>query len=235
MHHKTGETIMKSLSHISKLISFIVLLGLVTSTAIAQKSSPKKIMFPKVEKQGKLSLEETLWQRKSTRAFSDKALTTKQIGQLLWAAQGVNRPANQHRTAPSAGGTYPLEIYYIVSEGVYHYLPDQHAAVLVRSGNVWKDLPKEGLTTESAYNAPCVFVITAVIERTYSKYKEPAEHYVYLEGGHAAQNLLLQLIPLGLGGVPNGSILTPKANDILGIPKEEQPIYILTVGTPKSK
>ncbi len=225
---------MKSLSYVSKLFSLLVLLGLVTSTAIAQKTTPKKIMFPKVETKGKLSLEETLWQRKSTRSFSGKALTTKQIGQLLWAAQGVNRPANQHRTAPSAGGTYPLEIYYIVSDGVYHYLPDQHAAVQVKSGNMWKALNKVGLTTESAYNAPCIFIITAVIERTYSKYKEPAEHYVYLEGGHAAQNLLLQLIPLGLGGVPNGSILTPKANKLLGMSKEEQPIYILAVGTPKS-
>ncbi len=225
---------MISLSYAGKLLSFLVLLGLVTSTAIAQKPTPKKIMFPKVEKQGNLSLEETLWQRKSTRAFSDKVLTTKQIGQLLWAAQGVNRTANQHRTAPSAGGTYPLEIYYIVADGVYHYLPDEHAAVQVQSGNVWNALSKEGLSTNSAYDAPCVFVISAVIERTYSKYKEEAERYVYLEGGHAAQNLLLQLIPLGLGGVPNGSVLTPKAKDILGIPKEEKPIYILAVGSPKS-
>ncbi|MFB6259261.1 MAG: nitroreductase, partial [Thiohalorhabdaceae bacterium] len=60
-------------------------------------------------------------------------------GQLLWAAQGTNRP--EGRTAPSAGGLYPLTVYLVagavtdLSPGVYRYLPAHHRLEHVAEGD----------------------------------------------------------------------------------------------------
>lgn len=47
------------------------------------------------------------------RYFRDQALTKEELGQLLWAAQGVTGP-EEGRAVPSAGALYPLELYVLV-------------------------------------------------------------------------------------------------------------------------
>ena len=53
---------------------------------------------------GAMSLDRALAARRSVREFASTALTWQQIGQLLWAAQGITHDA-ELRTAPSAGAT----------------------------------------------------------------------------------------------------------------------------------
>ena len=52
------------------------------------------------------SVEATLRRRPSVRAFAPEPLTDAEIGQLLWAAQGIAADWGA-RTAPSAGALYP--------------------------------------------------------------------------------------------------------------------------------
>ncbi len=213
----------------------IVSILFIVCSALAGVSSEdaKKIVLPKPIAQGSLSLEEAFWKRHSSRAFSERVPDWKAIGQLLWAAQGINRPENQHRTTPSAFGAYPLEIYVVLPTGVFHYIPKDHAVVKVRPGNVWDEISKSVVAT-STHQSRCVFVISAVFARTEKKASvDEAKRYIYLEGGHAAQNLLLQTIPLGMSAVPIGAPVSPDEQKILGIPKEEKPIYILATGYPK--
>jgi SagB-type dehydrogenase family enzyme len=77
-----------------------------------------------------------------------------------------------------------------------------------------------------------VFVIAAVYERTSVKYGDRAKRYVHLEAGHAAQNLLLQAVALGLGGVPIGAFHDDKVQAVLGLPKDQRPLYLIPVGHP---
>src|SRR3972149_11008570 len=83
---------------------------------------------------GQVSVEEALARRRSIREYVDRPLTIAQVMQLLWAAQGVTLRQYGFRTAPSAGGTYPLEVYVItkpsgvegLEAGIYHYEPRGH-------------------------------------------------------------------------------------------------------------
>jgi len=195
----------------------------------------ERITFDKPLTKGRLSLEETLWLRRSVRSFSDQKLTWEQIGQLLWAAQGVNRPESGGRTSPSAGATYPLETYVVVSDGIYKYLPKEHAVQKTVSGEMRQILKEAGLGPEAAQESPCVMIFTAVFERTVSRFGKDAYPYIYLEAGHVAQNVLLEVTALGLGAVPNGTILGFTSKKPLGLPPEEDPVYVLVIGYPKEK
>ena len=205
----------------------------VSSAIASDTATEEKIMLPKPKMTSEVSLEETLGKRQSVRSFAEKAPKWEQVGQLLWAAQGINRPGTRFRTAPSAGALYPLEIYAVLPDGVYHYLPKDHAVIKTHSGDMRKALSDAGLRQEAIQEAACVFVICAVFERTSQKYGDRATRYVYLEAGHAAQNLLLQTVSLGMAGVPIGAMVDQEAQQVLGVPKSEKVIYILATGFPE--
>ena len=80
--------------------------------------------------------------------------------------------------------------------------------------------------------APAVFAISGDVSRMAEKYADRAERYVFLEAGHAAQNLLLQAVDLGLSGVPVGSFDDEAVAGLLQLPESERPIYLLPVGRP---
>jgi hypothetical protein len=77
-----------------------------------------------------MSFEEVLEGRRSVRRYTSQRLTGVEISQLLWAAQGTTR-GGQGRTAPSAGGLYPLELYVATADGVFHYDPAEHGLSMV--------------------------------------------------------------------------------------------------------
>lgn len=188
------------------------------------------IILPKPDLNGTLSLEEALANRRSVRDYSDKPLTIEEIGQLLWAAQGITDTSG-HRTAPSAGALYPLEIYVLLPDGFFHYIPAEHHLVLQKPGDLRTRLHTAALQQDSILNAPAIFVITAVYARTESKYgKERSPRYVHLEAGHAAQNLLLQAVALDLGAVPIGAFLNDQVIEVLSLPDDHKPQYLIPVG-----
>jgi SagB-type dehydrogenase family enzyme len=76
--------------------------------------------------------------------------------------------------------------------------------------------------------------MAAEFERTEVKYgKERGPRYVHLEAGHAAQNLLLQAVALGLGAVPIGAFSDDEVKEALSLPENYQPLYLISVGHPK--
>lgn len=215
-------------------VSLSVALLISCAGAVGDTPSGEKIVLPKPKTKSNVSLEEALWKRQSVRSFTDRVPTWEQVGQLLWAAQGINRPDNQHRTAPSAHTLYPLKLYVVLPSGIYHYLPGEHAVVKIRSSNKRESLLDAGLPEKPLHEATCVFVMSAVFEKMVEKCgEEEATRYIYLEGGHAAQNLLLQAVAMGMGGVPIGAPIKREAQKALGIPKEQKPIYILATGFPE--
>lgn len=194
----------------------------------------ERIQLPDPLEKGGLSLEEALWLRKSVRNFEDRAPGWEHVGQLLWAAQGVNRREVSRRTAPSAWGAYPLELYVILPDGVYRYIPGSHEAELVTAGDVRGRLTGPGLSRENLHGAPCVFLFCADIGRLTPHCETLGDtlRYIHQESGHAAQNVLLQLAALGMGGVPIGANVTLQDQQTLGVPAEEKPVYILATGYP---
>jgi SagB-type dehydrogenase family enzyme len=192
----------------------------------------EEIALPAPRLKGEMSLEETLAARRSVREFTEEELTMEEISQLLWAAQGITA-AWGGRTAPSAGALYPLEVYVATVDGLYHYVPQGHKAVVESKADLRSKLWQAGLNQNAIREAPAVFVITAVYARTAKKYGERAERYVRLESGHAAQNLLLQAVALGLGGVPIGAFYDGQVQSTLSLPSDHEPLYLIPIGHPR--
>jgi SagB-type dehydrogenase family enzyme len=177
--------------------------------------------------------------RRSVRSYRDEPLSLAQIGQLLWAAQGITDPARGYRTAPSAGALYPLEVYLVAGivdglpAGVYRYDSGAHSLTPVKNGDQRIALYEAALRQSAVRDAPAVLVIGGVYERTTGKYGERGLRYVYLEAGHAAQNVLLQAVALGLGAVVIGAFDDDGVRQAAGMSAAEQPLYVVPVGKPR--
>jgi SagB-type dehydrogenase family enzyme len=201
---------------------------------IQTKSSSASILrLPPPEQKGKMSLEEALGRRRSVREFTREALTERELSQLLWAAQGITH-AEGLRTAPSAGALYPLDLYVASAGGFYRYEPRPHQLIRLSGRDMRAAMRRTALDQEAITQAPAVFVIAAVYERTARKYgASRTPRYVHMEVGHAAQNLLLEALALGLGGVPVGAFEDDALQKALELPVDHCPLYLIPVGHPR--
>ena len=188
---------------------------------------------------GGTSLEEALFKRRSVRDYSPEPLTLEEVSQLLWAAQGVTTEMGG-RTAPSAGALYPLEIYLIagnvdgLSVGVYRYNPERHELAKVKDGDTRGQLSAAVLDQSCVKEGAVSIIITAVYERTTAKYGERGVRYVYMEAGHAAQNICLQATALDLGAVTVGAFHDDLIKEKVGLSENEFPLYVIPVGRKKN-
>ncbi len=182
-----------------------------------------------------ISVEEALLKRRSVRDYKDKPLTLAEVSQLLWAAQGITGSFG-FRTAPSAGALYPLEVYIFAGnvkdllDGIYKYRPHKHELGMVVKGDKRNELYRAALSQSSVREAPVVIVFSAVYERTTVKYGERGMRYIFIEAGHAAQNIFLQAVSLDLGAVVIGAFYDDEVKKIMKMPDREQPLYIMPVG-----
>jgi SagB-type dehydrogenase family enzyme len=217
------------------LVVFVLVLGC-ASTTDTPASTPRiegldRLDLPLPDRNGEMPLEAALEARRSIRDYRDQELSLEELSQLLWASQGVTSEAGA-RTAPSAGGLYPLELYVATASGHYHYEAESHRLDVLGSEDLRTLLSEAALSQEAVAGAPAVVVITAVYSRTRAKYGERAERYMHLEAGHAAQNLLLQAVALELAAVPIGAFHDEEVQDLLGIPDDHAPLYLIPIGHP---
>ena len=191
--------------------------------------------LPKPKTNGDVSVEEAIARRRSVRAFSAKKLDAAQLSQLAWAAQGITDQQSGHRAAPSAGALYPLEIYFLTPDGTFRYVPDGHALEPVNSRDLRESLSKAALHQEFVKTAPLDIVIAAIYGRVTGKYGRRGLRYVEIEAGHAAENVMLQAVAMGLDTVAVGAFDDGAVKSALGLPHDEEPLYIIPVGCPSRK
>ena len=188
------------------------------------------IELPPPDERGGLPLSQVLMQRRSLREFAPLALEWKQIGQLLWAAQGMSDRRAGLRTAPSAGALYPLEVDAVLPSGVYRYRSASHTLLQRSPEDARAALARAALGQSWLARAACVVAISAVTQRTRRKYGARAVRYVQMEAGHAAQNLLLTATSLRLAAVPVGAFGDRAIAQALGLSGDEAPLYLVPVG-----
>lgn len=201
---------------------------------------PENIKLPDPSLAGTMSVEEALYKRRSVREYSKKALTLQQASQLLWASYGVteiSRRGRELKTAPSAGATYPLEIYLMagnvegLSPGLYRYLPSTHSLQAERLGDFRPGAEDASYNQEMIEDAPATIVFSAVYERTTSRYGQRGrDRYVCMDLGHSAQNLYLQTTAMGLITCAIGAFDDAAMQGVLQLPKEEEILYLMPVG-----
>ncbi|MFW5687838.1 MAG: SagB/ThcOx family dehydrogenase, partial [Bacteroidota bacterium] len=145
-----------------------------------------KIKLPEASKTGGMSLTEALMLRRSIRSYNNEPLSVAEVSQLLWSAQGITNERG-FRTAPSAGATFPLEMYVMsnnvtgLEKGVYHYDPFSHTLEPVLMQDVSAELTRASLSQSMVSEAAVVLIFGAVFERTTQRYGERGERYVYNE------------------------------------------------------
>lgn len=244
---------MKKLMYISGIFGFLLIMGIIALSFFRQitpagedklmstgnttefENSGDMIQLPPPKKKGTVSIEEALQLRRSVRSYASQALTVAEVGQLLWSAQGITH-ARGFRTAPSAGATFPLEMFVLVNnvdglrKGLYQYLPADHQLLWVHGREVASDLVRASHSQSMIAEAGVVLVFGAVFERTTQRYSERGVRYVYNEIGHASQNVHLQAAALNLGTVVIGAYNDEQVEEILGLDPGIRILYMMPVG-----
>ena len=200
-------------------------------------------ILPSPKTDGNISVEKALTTRRSHRRFQNKAITAEQLSQILWAAYGVTEPRpNQPnlrgglRTAPSAGATYPLEIYAVIGNvkgiepGVYRYISQEHKIVRTIDKDVRAELSEAALGQRMIREAPASIFYSAIFARTTGRYGDRGHKYVHMEIGHSAQNIHLQAEALRLGTCAVGAFTDSKVRQVLKLPTNEEPLYMMPIG-----
>lgn len=195
------------------------------------------IKLPQPSSQGPMSVEEALSRRRTVRQFANRELDLAQVSQLLWGTDGISDPRGL-RTAPSAGATYPLELYLVVGErgvkgltpGVYHYRPGHHTLKLTQKGDLRAAVAQASLHQTWMAEAPVMVVFAAEYRRCMARYGERGIRYTHMEVGHAGQNLFLQAEALGLACGIVGAFQDRTLQKILQLPSSHEPLLVMPVG-----
>ncbi|MCA6214610.1 MAG: hypothetical protein PWP49_1512 [Thermococcaceae archaeon] len=225
-----------------KIATLVVVLVIVSSIALVLKPyfprgreatySGEKILLPEPRLEGTMSVEEAIAKRRSIRTYKNQPISIEELAQLLWACQGITH--EDKRAAPSAGATYPFEIFVVVGKveglqpGIYYYNPLDHSLTLIKEGDFRRELQEAALNQKWVGDAAVDIVLVAFYERTTRIYGERGIRYVHMEAGHIGQNIYLQATALGLGTVAIGAFHDDEVAKIIGT--EGAPLYIFPVG-----
>jgi SagB-type dehydrogenase family enzyme len=217
-------------------IASTALFSIVNSQNETAKPKPvSSIALPAPILKGTMSLEEALAARKSNRGFKKESLTMAEISQLLWAGQGITHAQN-HRTAPSAMVTYPIELYLLaenvdsLTAGLYKYDPISHSIIKQQDTVVFTTLMKDAIGQDWIATSPAIIIIAGNYGGVRTKLGESASKYVNFEAGCVAQNIGLEVAALYLGSTVVGGIDSAKLKILLMMPADEDPIVIMPVG-----
>jgi len=192
----------------------------------AEGAAPQVIALPQPDQRSGLPLMTALSFRSSTREFAPTALTPQTLGELLWAADGVNRPVSGGRTAPSPHAFNEIDIYVALPNGVYRYDAPNHQLLLKHA------LDARNLTGYQDFvgKAPLDLVYVVRTSRMLDMPAQQRELFSAVTAGAIAQNVALYCASAGLANVIRGWINHRLLADALRLNEDELPILAQTVG-----
>jgi len=225
---------------VASLSSHMFNLGTIPDTFKEYANPIARIPLPEPKAGGETSLWKLLLKRRSRREYTvNRSLKLNDLSALLWATQGLTAQFGDtfFRTAPSAGGLYPVETYLCVravdglEEGIYHFRPGDYDLEFLKRGEFSTALTEAALQQTLILGAQVTFIWSAIIARGSWKYHQRAYRYIYLDAGHIAQNLYLAGEALGLGVCAVGAFYDDDVNRIMDLDGEEETvIYMAAVG-----
>ncbi len=219
-------------------VNFGILSTVAAAAAVAAASSealaqtPQTIALPAPDLAGGKPLMQAFSQRQSMRDYSDAPLSNQDLSNLLWAAWGVNRPANGGRTAPHWHGILALDIYVTRADGVWLYDPKAHKLTLHMAGDL-----RGQTTTNQAY------VVTAPVNLVFAfdmaKVTPAATESEKVAASAActavvSQNIYLYCASAGLATVLRQNVPGPALAKALKLPANQIVDFCQTVGHPKA-
>jgi nitroreductase len=185
------------------------------------------IPLPAPRLEGGTSLMQALLGRHSTRLFLPDELPMALLGDLLWAAFGVNRPQSGKRTAPSAYDVRDIDIYLAAQQGLFRYQAESH--------NLAALLPDDlrSFTGTQAYvaAAPLNLVYVSDYRRMTGSAAE-REQWSWAHSGFIAQNVYLYCAAAGLACVVRSTIERDGLARRMDLDKTQHVILAQTLGYP---
>lgn len=181
------------------------------TTAFAQSKKDELVQLVEPQRTGGMALMDALNNRVTSREFASTPLQDQQLSDLLWAANGVNRDSGK-RTAPSARNCQEIDVYVMMENGVYLYVPEKHALRLVATGD------HRGASAMQPFvaKAPILLIFVANYDKMTGMDKDAKEFYGATDAGYVSQNVYLYCASEGLGTVVLGSIHRDAIQKLLG-------------------
>lgn len=209
---------------------FIIFIFLLFSVfAVSQENDT--LHLPKPETEGGMSLMEALKNRRTQRNFSKKELSKQELSNLLWAANGVNRPESGKRTAPSAVNWHEIDIYVALKNGAYLYNAQDNTLVQIHNDDVRKDMGKQAFTDK----APVCLAYVSNYKKMKLPVKKLKDFYSATDTGFISQNVYLYCASKGLATVVLGYINREKIIQALKLEDFQKVILTQCVGYPKAE
>lgn len=196
------------------------------ATPVVEGESIELVAVPQ---QGGATINEALWKRCSSRDFTTDPLSLEELSGVLWAAAGVNRPENQHLTAPSALALYPTRTYAVLAGGVYYYNASAHRLERVVEG----DYRNLSAMQEFAYGAPLniVYIADRSVYAGKPFEQEAIVRLCALDAAGYAENANLYAAGHGLKAITRGSYKEAELLKLLGLDAERYHVALTqTIG-----
>ncbi|WP_454726361.1 MULTISPECIES: SagB/ThcOx family dehydrogenase [Cupriavidus] len=209
-----------------KLLTYQPVAGLLPRPAAGTPA--KTIALPAPDTASGLPLMDALQRRRSTREFSAEALSPHQLGELLWAANGINRAAAGGHTAPSAHDIHEIDVYAALPDGLYRYDPRQHALLLKRA------IDARGLTGYQDFVKEAALDLVYVVNhgRMTGAPGQQQDIFAGVAAGAIAQNVYLYCASRGLATVVRGWLNQRQLAQAMSLNEDEVPVLAQSVGFP---
>jgi len=212
------------------LIAFILICaGLAGPLSLSAEEAQKVVQLPPPQTDAGKPLMQVLKNRHSTRDFAPQKLSLQTLSNLLWAADGINRPDSGKRTAPTAMNWQEIDIYVTLAEGVYLYDHKAHALKLVLA----EDLRGKTGLQPFVKDAPLNLVYVADLSRMPNVEDADRTLYSAVDTGFIAENVYLYCASEGLNVVVRGLVDRPTLAGALKLKPYQKIVLAQTVGYPK--
>lgn len=175
---------------------------------------PVKLNEPALD--GGKSLMQSLAQRRSVREYTDRPLSLQDMSDLLWAANGVNRPQSGKRTAPSAMDRRDIQVYVVTDKGVYRYVPEDSLLEPIAEGDHRQSVRG---------NMPAVNLVLVA--------EDGEARFADTDAGYISQNIYLACTSLGLATVSCGTMDEGAFRDACRLDDRQRIVLFHPVGYPK--
>ena len=209
-----------------KVFIFLIFLAIQASSVYAEELKAITLPVPQTETGNPLM--QILKERKSERVFSSREIPLQVLSDMLWAANGINRPGSSKRTAPSAMNMQEIDIYVAKSDGLYIYDATSNILLPIIS----KDI--RGLTGSQAFvkDAPLNLIYVANYSKMGSMQDKDKDFYAATDTGFISQNVYLYCASEGLATVVRGLIDKPTLREAMKLRPDQKIILTQTVGYP---
>ena len=210
-----------------KISSFILVMFFFVTTMNAQ--DVKQIKLPSPDKTKGAPVMKAFNDRHSDRTYASEKLTQQDLSDLLWAANGINRPDGK-RTAPSCRNLQEIGVYVILPEGAYLYDEKANVLTLLTEGD-YRTAVAGG--QDFVKSAPVCIVLSADLTRFGGTINESTKLMASVDVGIVCQNINLACAGLGLATVPRATMDQTTLKRVLKLKDTDLLLMNNPVGYPK--